>query len=68
VGNIVQRELNRDGAWRDTLSEESGAVFIERAEPLLQANWSAALAGDHKATETCLDVLDKQARFHGLYA
>jgi hypothetical protein len=68
VGNIVRRELGRDEERRQVLDSHGGAMFVERAESLLQQYWPAALAGDYKATTTCLRVLDAQARFHGLYA
>ena len=68
VGDIVKRELGREDARHRVLAEHVGELYVERHEALLLAHWPAALAGDHKATETCLRVLDAQARFHGLYA
>lgn len=68
VHAIVKRELGDDGdARRELLTDQAGAMFIERTEAVLRANWAAALAGDHKATLAVMRVMDAQARFFGLY-
>jgi len=56
IGNIVRREIGR-GAPRELLGEDACALFVERSEALLRANWPAALAGDFKASMMCLRVL-----------
>ncbi len=67
VGNIVRRELEGGELRREVLSEQAWAVLIERHEALWRANWGPALAGDHKAANICLRLLDENARLHGLY-
>lgn len=49
VHAIVQRALADDGGLRQLLESESLAMFIERSETLLRANWPAALKGDYAA-------------------
>lgn len=67
VGNVVRRELGRGGQRRGALTELGRAMFVERSEALLLSYWPAALAGDHRATDACLRLLDEQARFYGLW-
>lgn len=66
VHAIVTRELGGEDSRRELLAREADAVFIERTEAVLRANWAAALNGDYKATLTCMRVMDQQARFYGL--
>ena len=63
VANIV----NREAPQRKVLRDRADAVFLERTEALLRANWPAALRGDYQASVACIRVLDRQARYFGLY-
>jgi hypothetical protein len=66
VGNIAERELRQANGARRLMTEVGPAIFVERTEALLSAHRPAALAGDHRWSESCLDVLEQQARFYGL--
>ncbi|BCI78382.1 hypothetical protein MTY66_00070 [Mycolicibacterium sp. TY66] len=64
VANIVRRE---SPLRHRVLIGAAGAIFVERTEALLRANMPAALRGDYKAAAIVTRVLDRQARFYGLY-
>lgn len=66
VGDVITRELRLRGGVSGVVTPTGQALFIERSERLLQANWPAAMEGDHAATRVCLGVLADQARFYGL--
>lgn len=65
VGNVVRRELARSQDCR-VGTEVGRALWIERSEQLFAESWPAALAGDHRAAESCLRLMESQARFYGL--
>ncbi|EHI13414.1 hypothetical protein [Mycolicibacterium thermoresistibile] len=63
---IMQRALAGD-ARQDVLASEAGAMFVERSEALIRANWADAMAGDYQASVMVLRQMDQQARLFGLY-
>jgi hypothetical protein len=63
VANVVNEALS-EGAGRVVLLREHAAtIYGERLEMLLSAVWEPALAGDCRATELALRILDQQGRF-----
>jgi transposase-like protein len=66
VHRIMQTAL-AGGGRREVLASESGAMFLERSEGLIRANWAAAMDGDYHASLAVLRELDQQARVLGVY-
>lgn len=66
VHGIMQRALAGD-ARRDVLSSQSGAMFLDRSEALIRANWPDAMEGDYQASVIVLRQMDEQARVLGVY-
>jgi hypothetical protein len=66
VGNIVTRELARNGGWRASLTDNAVTLHVERSEALWAKAFPAALAGDHRAANACVALLDAYARFYDL--
>ena len=52
---------------RDLLASQSGAMFLERSEGLIRANWVNAMEGDYQASVMVLRQMDEQARVLGVY-
>jgi hypothetical protein len=66
VANVVNGALS-DGAERtDLLREYAPVIYAERLETLLCAVWEPALAGNHRAIELALRILDQQGRLYRL--
>ena len=66
VHAIMQKALAGDGR-RDLLASQSGAMFLERSEGLIRANWADAMVGDYQASLIVLRQMDEQARVLGVY-
>lgn len=66
VHAIMSRALAGD-ARRQVLASEAGAMFLERSEALIRANWGDAMSGDYQASVMVLRQMDEQARVFGLY-
>jgi hypothetical protein len=64
VANVVNATLSGGAERAGLLREHAATVYAERLERLLCAVWARALAGDYRATELALRVLDQQARFY----
>jgi hypothetical protein len=66
VDDVVRCSLDATGARRDVLTRYALAVHVERVEALFRAHWTAALRGDHKATDTCRKLLEQQTKMYEL--
>jgi hypothetical protein len=65
VANVVNAALS-EGAERVGLRQHAATIYAERMEMLLSAVWEQALAGDCRATELAIRILDQQSRFYRL--
>lgn len=52
----------------DAGSEELREMELDRLDRLQRAHWFKALAGDEKATDRVLKIMEHRARYLGLYA
>jgi hypothetical protein len=64
VANVVNEALSEGAGSVDLLREHAATIYAERLEMLLSAVWEPALAGDCRATELALRILDQQGRFY----
>lgn len=62
---MVQRALSR---FQQEAAEDVKKMEVKRLDRMLDALWDRAMAGDDKAVERILQIMDKRAKYLGLYA
>jgi hypothetical protein len=68
VHAILTREMQSAQGLRKETAEELLQLELQRLDVLQAAVWDKALAGDLKAVETALRVIDRRVRLRGLDA
>ena len=71
--DISHTQAERDvQAMLDEMAQEPAEAVrkaeLARLDRLVMAHWPAALRGDHRATATVLQIMDRRARYLGLDA
>ena len=66
VHQIMEKALVGE-TRRGLLASEAGAMFVERGEAVIRANWAAAMRGDYQASTMVLRIMDEQARVYRVY-
>jgi len=65
---MVREELEKLTAERTELREEVMQIEMERLDGLFSKAWEKAMAGDLRAIDACLKVMDRRAKMLGIDA